>query len=78
MIINSNLKKLSKTYLFTKVTEKVENYKKSNPGVKLINLGIGDYTLPLCDAVVEKLKKAEEAKKAAAAAQAQVVEGGNK
>ena len=58
MIINSNLKKLSKTYLFTQVTEKVENYRQSNPGVKLINLGVGDYTLPLCGAVVEKLREA--------------------
>ena len=58
MIINSNLKKLSKTYLFTQVTEKVANYKKLNPEVKLINLGVGDYTLPLCDAVVKKLREA--------------------
>ena len=60
MILNSNFQKLSKTYLFTKIIEKVDKYKDMNPGAEIINLGIGDYTLPLCDAVLKNLKKSIE------------------
>ena len=38
--------------------EKVEKYKQENPEKKVINLGVGDVTLPLPKAVVEAMKKA--------------------
>ena len=56
--VNENFLKLQNNYLFSTVAEKVEKYKQENPEKKVINLGVGDVTLPLPKAVVEAMKKA--------------------
>ena len=58
--INENFLELQKSYLFATVAQKVEEFKRKNPNKKLINLGIGDVTLPLPKAVVDAMKKACE------------------
>ncbi len=51
--INENYSKLQASYLFTTIARKVEAFAKSNPGKKIIRLGIGDVTLPLSKTVIE-------------------------
>lgn len=58
MKINKNFLNLEENYLFSTVTTKVNNFIKSNPNCKVIRMGIGDVTNPLCDAVVNALHDA--------------------
>jgi LL-diaminopimelate aminotransferase len=56
--INSNFLNLQNNYLFVTVAKRVDEFKKKNPEKKLINLGIGDITLPLPKAVVKAMQDA--------------------
>ena len=58
MNINVNYDNLEQSYLFSTISKKVNEYIKTNPEKKVIRLGIGDVTLPLCKAVTEALHKA--------------------
>ena len=58
MKINSNYASLQESYLFSTVAQKREAFEKSHPEAEVISLGIGDVTLPLCQAVVEEMQKA--------------------
>lgn len=58
MNINTNYDNLEQSYLFSTVAKKVNEFSTQNPDKKIIRLGIGDVTLPLCKAVVEALHKA--------------------
>ncbi|HIQ88745.1 TPA: LL-diaminopimelate aminotransferase [Candidatus Galligastranaerophilus faecipullorum] len=58
MNINENYLNLEQSYLFSTVAKKVNDFAKNNPGKKIIRLGIGDVTLPLCKAVIEAMHKA--------------------
>lgn len=58
MKINNNFLNLKDSYLFSTIAKKVNSYQMSNPNKKLIRLGIGDVTLPLCHAVTKELHKA--------------------
>ena len=58
MKINKNYKKLKASYLFSTIAKKVNEYQTANPDKKIIRLGIGDVTKPLCNSVVEALKNA--------------------
>ncbi|MBR6127837.1 LL-diaminopimelate aminotransferase [bacterium] len=58
MNINTNYDNLEQSYLFSTIAKKVNEYIKSNPDKKVIRLGIGDVTLPLCKAVTDALHKA--------------------
>ncbi len=60
MNINNNYDNLEQSYLFSTIAKKVNEYTESNPNKKVIRLGIGDVTLPLCDAVISALHKAVE------------------
>ena len=53
MKINENYLNLKESYLFSDIAKKTAAYKAENPDADIIRLGIGDVTLPLCDAVVE-------------------------
>ena len=65
MNINENYFNLEESYLFSTVAKKVNEFIQNNPDKKVIRLGIGDVTLPLCKAVIEAMHKAvdEMAKK---------------
>lgn len=56
--INKNFENLSKNYLFAQTAKKVAAYKALNPDKKIINLGIGDVSLPLTTTVLNALKNA--------------------
>jgi len=56
--INENYLKLPGSYLFSTIAKKVAAYSEANPDKEIIRLGIGDVTLPLAPAVVERLHSA--------------------
>jgi LL-diaminopimelate aminotransferase len=49
--VNENFLKLPKTYLFSKIAEKVSILKSKTPDADLLNLGIGDICYPLAQKV---------------------------
>lgn len=51
--INENYLNLNKNYLFAKISEEKSNYVKNTPQKKLIDLSIGDVTLPLTDSAIK-------------------------
>ena len=55
---NPNYSKLKDSYLFYNIAQKTKKYLEDHPGQKLYRMGIGDVSLPLCDAVIEALHKA--------------------
>lgn len=58
MKLNENYKNLAQSYLFSTIAKKVNEFGTNNPDKKIIRLGIGDVTKPLCPAVVEAMKNA--------------------
>ncbi len=56
--INENYQKLPGSYLFAEIARRVSAYTAAHPEKKLIKLGIGDVTQPLCPAVIEAMHKA--------------------
>lgn len=60
MNINENYLSLKDSYLFSTISKKVNAYQKQYPDKKVIRLGIGDVTLPLCQAVISAMAKAVE------------------
>lgn len=53
--VNKNYQNLKESYLFAGIAHKVNDYVAAHPDKKVIRMGIGDVTLPLCDAVTEGL-----------------------
>lgn len=49
---------LQDSYLFYNIAQKTKAYLEKNPDKKLYRMGIGDVSLPLCDAVIEALHSA--------------------
>lgn len=58
MKINNNYKNLKESYLFSEIAKRVNDFARNNPDKKIIRLGIGDVTLPLCFAVIEAMHSA--------------------
>ena len=56
--VNENYSKIQASYLFTEIAHRVAAHQSANPAAKVIRLGIGDVTEPLCDAVVKAMHKA--------------------
>ena len=57
---NRNYKKLESSYLFYDIEQRVKAYSAEHPDEKLLRLGVGDVTLPLCDAVIKAMYSAVE------------------
>lgn len=55
---NMNYADLKDSYLFYNIAQKTKAYIAEHPGVNLHRLGIGDVSLPLCDAVIKALHEA--------------------
>ena len=58
MNLNKNYENLEQSYLFSTIAKKVNEYISNNPDKKIIRLGIGDVTKPLCESVVDAMHKA--------------------
>lgn len=57
-LVNEHYLKLPGSYLFVDVAKRVNVYKAQHPQTRVISLGIGDVTQPLCPAVIEAMHKA--------------------
>ncbi|MDY5125467.1 MAG: LL-diaminopimelate aminotransferase [Prevotella sp.] len=57
-LVNEHFLKLPNNYLFADIAKKVNAFRVSHPRDKVISLGIGDVTRPLCSAVIEAMHKA--------------------
>lgn len=58
LTVNKNYANLKESYLFAGIAKKVAAYQAENPDKKIIKMGIGDVTLPLCKAVIDGLHSA--------------------
>lgn len=58
--INENYLNLKESYLFAETARRINACAKANPDKKIIRMGIGDVTLPLCKAVVGAMKSAAD------------------
>ncbi len=56
--VNENYLKIQASYLFTEIAHRVKAFQESNPGAKIIRLGIGDVTEPLAPAVIKAMSAA--------------------
>ena len=56
--INESFLNLRASYLFAEVKRRTQAHRDAHPGVRLIDLGIGDVTLPLPGVVVQALEEA--------------------
>jgi LL-diaminopimelate aminotransferase len=57
-LVNEHYLKLPGNYLFADVAKRVNAFKASHPKTRVVSLGIGDVTQPLCPAVIEAMHKA--------------------
>ena len=55
---NTRYKDLKDTYLFNTIYRKTNEYLAANPDKQVLRMGVGDVSLPLCDAVIKALHKA--------------------
>ena len=60
MKLNKNYENLEQSYLFSTIARKVREYSEANPDKRIIRLGVGDVTKPLCKVVVDAMHKAVE------------------
>ena len=60
MKINRHYLDLKESYLFSTISKKVSGYKAEHPKADIIQLGIGDVTLPLPQVCVDAMKKAAD------------------
>ena len=58
--LNTNYQNLKDSYLFYNIAQKTKAYLAANPDKRLYRMGIGDVSLPLCDAVIKALHEAVE------------------
>ena len=57
-IPNMHYAELKDSYLFAGIAAKVAAYQEKHPDERILRLGIGDVSLPLCDAVIQALHEA--------------------
>ena len=55
---NMHYADLKDSYLFYNIAQKINAYLDAHPGTHLCRMGIGDVSLPLCDAVIKALHEA--------------------
>lgn len=55
---NMHYADLQESYLFRRIAQRTAAYERAHPGVHLYRMGIGDVSLPLCDAVIHALHEA--------------------
>ena len=55
---NTRYKELKDSYLFNTIYRKTNEYLAANPDKQVLRMGVGDVSLPLCDAVIKALHKA--------------------
>lgn len=53
--VNDNFLRIPQSYLFSEIAKQVSDYQTSHPEAKIIRMGIGDVTRPICRAAVRGL-----------------------
>lgn len=53
--VNKNYKNIKESYLFSDIAKKVADFSVANPDIKIIRMGIGDVTRPLCESVISEM-----------------------
>ena len=56
--LNDNLLKLENNYFFYQIEQTLKDFKIKNPNVEILNLGIGDTTLPIAKSIYLAIKEA--------------------
>lgn len=56
--MNQHYAELKDSYLFYNIAQKIKAYQSVHPSAHLYRMGIGDVSLPLCDAVIRALHEA--------------------
>ena len=54
--LNLHYGELQSSYLFYHIEQKMKQYMNDHPDAHLLRLGVGDVTLPLCDAVIKAVQ----------------------
>lgn len=57
-MLNKNLERIEKDSTFSLVNKKLKAFKLANPNIKIVSLGIGDVSKPICKPVVDAMHKA--------------------
>ena len=57
---NKHYAALTDSYLFARIAKKVKTYAMEHPDARLLRMGIGDVSRPLCPAVIRALHEAGE------------------
>ena len=73
---NTRYKELKDTYLFNTIYRKTNEYLEVNPDKQVLRMGVGDVSLPLCDADIKALHNAVDAQAHAAPFHGYMPEGG--
>ena len=60
LTLNRHYTELKDSYLFARIAEKTKAYLEENPEQRLLRMGIGDVSQPLCPAVIDALHAAVE------------------
>lgn len=53
--VNDNFLRIPSSYLFSEIARQVSDFRRANPEAKIIRMGIGDVTRPICPAAVAGL-----------------------
>lgn len=56
--VNKNFLNLKSRYLFTEIERRKNEFIEKNPDAKIIDMGVGDVTLPICDEVIKAMHTA--------------------
>lgn len=55
--INENFLHLSRNYLFSTISKKIDEFTQLNPNADIIRLGIGDVTQPLSSSIIDVMHR---------------------
>ncbi len=58
--VNDNFLRIPQSYLFSEIARQVSEYQRSHPDARIIRMGIGDVTRPICPAAVSELHRAAD------------------
>lgn len=58
--VNDNFLRIPPSYLFSEIARQVSDFQTAHPDARIIRMGIGDVTQPICAAAVEGLHRAAE------------------
>lgn len=58
--VNPNILKLKKDYFFNEIEKKILLKQKSDKNIEILNLGIGDISIPIAKSIIEAIKSAAD------------------